>query len=124
MPNRLPDKGFNVEILFQEPVFIAAAQSNKWIRRRKVKLAEVIDEPWTLPPPGDCKRRRARLSCIQQPLFGWLCLAFGWNQLNVSLTNFPFVPDRVVLLRPILIDGTVPHPFKRDLARRQALKLY
>lgn len=52
IPPGLPGKDFNVEILFQEPVFIAAAQSNKWIRRRKVKLAELVDEFWTLPPPG------------------------------------------------------------------------
>ncbi len=52
MPRRLPDKGFNVEILFKEPVFIAAAKSNKLTRRRKVKLAELVDEIWALPPPG------------------------------------------------------------------------
>lgn len=52
VPHRLPGKDFKVEILFQEPVFIAAAQSNKWTRRRKVKLTELIDEFWTLPPSG------------------------------------------------------------------------
>lgn len=52
VPRQLPGKDFNVDILFQEPVLIAAAQSNRWTRRRKVKLAELVDEFWTLPPPG------------------------------------------------------------------------
>lgn len=52
VPARLPDEGFSVEILFQEPVFIATAQSNKWTRRRKVRLADLTDEAWSLPPPG------------------------------------------------------------------------
>lgn len=47
-----PAEGINVEVLFQESVFVAAARSSKWVRQRKVALAELIDEPWSLPPPG------------------------------------------------------------------------
>jgi DNA-binding transcriptional LysR family regulator len=30
---------------------VAGAQS-RWVRRQNVDLAELIDEPWVLPPPG------------------------------------------------------------------------
>jgi DNA-binding transcriptional LysR family regulator len=48
----VPEEDFNVEILFQEPVFVATAESNKLTRRRKVKLADLMNELWSLPPPG------------------------------------------------------------------------
>lgn len=52
---RIPEplaEGINAEVLFQEPVFVATAQSSKLVRRRKVGLAELMDELWSLPPPG------------------------------------------------------------------------
>lgn len=52
IPATLSPEDFDVEILFQEPAFIAAGQANKWTRRRNVELAELINEPWSLPPPG------------------------------------------------------------------------
>jgi len=30
---------------------IAAGVNSRWTRRRKMNLAELIDEPWILPPP-------------------------------------------------------------------------
>jgi DNA-binding transcriptional LysR family regulator len=39
------------EILFDEPLFVAAGAQNPLVRRRKIKLAELVNEPWTLPRP-------------------------------------------------------------------------
>ena len=39
------------EILFDEPLFVAAGVQNSLVRRRKIKLAELVNEPWTLPRP-------------------------------------------------------------------------
>jgi DNA-binding transcriptional LysR family regulator len=41
----------NAEILFHEPHVVLASASNPLTRRRKVELADLIHEPWTLPPP-------------------------------------------------------------------------
>jgi DNA-binding transcriptional LysR family regulator len=38
----------NLESLFDETVVVAAGAHTKWARRRKIDLAELIDEPWTL----------------------------------------------------------------------------
>jgi DNA-binding transcriptional LysR family regulator len=35
-----------VEILYEDAMIVAASAHSKWARRRKVDLAELIDEPW------------------------------------------------------------------------------
>jgi DNA-binding transcriptional LysR family regulator len=42
-----------VEILFQDQIRLAAASDGPWARRRKIELAELIDEPWITVPSGD-----------------------------------------------------------------------
>jgi len=39
-----------VEPLFDEPYVSVAANHSRWARRRKIGLAELVDEPWVLPP--------------------------------------------------------------------------
>jgi DNA-binding transcriptional LysR family regulator len=41
-----------IEILFDEPMFVVAGSGNRWLRRRRVELAQLVDEPWTLPEPN------------------------------------------------------------------------
>jgi DNA-binding transcriptional LysR family regulator len=41
---------FNVEVLFQDVMVVAAGMQSPWARRRKIDLAELVDEPWILPP--------------------------------------------------------------------------
>jgi DNA-binding transcriptional LysR family regulator len=38
------------EPLFDDSYVVAAGAQNQWSRRRKIKLAELASEPWTLPP--------------------------------------------------------------------------
>jgi DNA-binding transcriptional LysR family regulator len=40
-----------VELLYDERVFVVAATKNPWSRRRRISLADLMNEPWTLPPP-------------------------------------------------------------------------
>ena len=40
----------DVEILFDDQVFVVAGERNKWLGRRKVALAELVDEHWLLAP--------------------------------------------------------------------------
>jgi DNA-binding transcriptional LysR family regulator len=41
-----------VEVLFEDRLVIAAGARSPWARRRKIDIAELIDEPWILPAPG------------------------------------------------------------------------
>jgi len=49
-----------VEILYNEAMCVVANVKNRWTRRRSIALAELLDEPWTLPradtPPGALMR--------------------------------------------------------------------
>ena len=39
-----------VETLFEDDIVVVAAAQNPWTRRRRIGLADLINEPWTLPP--------------------------------------------------------------------------
>jgi len=59
------------EILFKEPALVVAGVQNKWVHRRKIELAELIDEPWCLPPPeslgGSHFQRAFRVAGLDYP---------------------------------------------------------
>lgn len=40
----------NTEVLYDDPFVIAAGAQNPWCRRRRIKLVDLMNEPWTLPP--------------------------------------------------------------------------
>jgi len=46
------DERMSFEFLFDEPYVVAAGAQSPWARRRRIKLAELVNEPWALPPPG------------------------------------------------------------------------
>jgi DNA-binding transcriptional LysR family regulator len=48
LPNAMPDD-VEAETLYHDPTFVVAGMQNAWARRRKIDLAEMIDEPWCLP---------------------------------------------------------------------------
>jgi DNA-binding transcriptional LysR family regulator len=47
-----PKEYINPEMLFEEPLVIVAGMESPWVRRRKIKLAELVNESWTWPAPG------------------------------------------------------------------------
>ena len=44
----ITEQDFDVEVLFQDPLLIAADVNSPWARRRKIDPAELVDEPWIL----------------------------------------------------------------------------
>jgi DNA-binding transcriptional LysR family regulator len=47
----LDEDRLNVEILFQDPLVVVAHMQSHWARRRKIRLAELIEAPWILTAP-------------------------------------------------------------------------
>ncbi len=42
----------NIEVLFQDHLVVATGAQNRWARRRKIDLAELMNERWILSGPG------------------------------------------------------------------------
>jgi DNA-binding transcriptional LysR family regulator len=47
----LPKLEASAEMLLDDRHVVLAAVHSKWTRRRNIALADLIDEPWVLPPP-------------------------------------------------------------------------
>jgi DNA-binding transcriptional LysR family regulator len=64
-------EGFVVERLFDDSLVVAAGLQNPWTRRRRIALAELVNEPWTLVPsdsePGALVAQAFRASGLEPP---------------------------------------------------------
>jgi DNA-binding transcriptional LysR family regulator len=40
----------NTEVLYDDTLVVVAGVKNKWVRRRGTTLADLVNEPWVLPP--------------------------------------------------------------------------
>jgi DNA-binding transcriptional LysR family regulator len=49
----LADEQLGFELLFDDRDVVAAGPQNPLVRRRGIELAELINEPWVLPPPDN-----------------------------------------------------------------------
>jgi DNA-binding transcriptional LysR family regulator len=51
LPNGDAVNDLNIEVLFDDPWIIVASMRAPCAARRKVDLAELVEEPWLMPPP-------------------------------------------------------------------------
>jgi DNA-binding transcriptional LysR family regulator len=49
VPPVTPSDEIKIDVLFDEPILVAAGRKSPWARRRKIDLADLVDEPWILP---------------------------------------------------------------------------
>jgi DNA-binding transcriptional LysR family regulator len=47
----LAEPDLRTELLMDDPIVVVAGSQSPWLRRRKMVLADLVDEPWILPPP-------------------------------------------------------------------------
>ena len=50
VPSPLQEPDLDAEILLNERIYIVAGTNSRWSRRRHINLAELMEEPWALPP--------------------------------------------------------------------------
>src|SRR5712671_2991422 len=48
----------NIDFLFEDQLVITAGAQSKWARRRKINLAELVDEPWIMQGPHTWNHQR------------------------------------------------------------------
>jgi len=51
LPGLVPSEDTDVEVLFNDKSHVVAGAENRWTRRRNVRLSDLMNEPWCLPPP-------------------------------------------------------------------------
>jgi DNA-binding transcriptional LysR family regulator len=51
MPNEIAADHTQLEVLFKERAFVVAGAKHELTRRRKIKLGDLVNEAWCLPPP-------------------------------------------------------------------------
>jgi len=51
MPAVANEDDLNTEILCEDPLIVVASGGSKWLRRRKIALAELVGEPWSFTAP-------------------------------------------------------------------------
>jgi DNA-binding transcriptional LysR family regulator len=47
----IADVQLDFEFLFDDSFIVAAGAQHPWVRRRRIELAELLNEQWVLPPP-------------------------------------------------------------------------
>jgi len=58
-----PADDLNVEFLFDDPLVVAAGMQTRWTRRRRIDLAELVDEPWIMQAPHTWNYQRLAEAC-------------------------------------------------------------
>ena len=99
-PSSLRDDELAIETLFSEPFVAVAALDSRWARRRRLALAEIIDQPWVLPPydsaPGRLIFEIFRGCDLEPPVP-------SMTTLSVQLTTTLVASGRFVGLLPVSV---------------------
>ena len=79
-----------VQPLLDEQLFVVAGLQNKWVRRRKIDLSELLGEPWILPSPDTLV---------------WQLIADGFHSSGLTFPNVRVVSSSVPLRNLLLATG-------------------
>jgi DNA-binding transcriptional LysR family regulator len=102
-----PIDDLNREILFHDPMVVAAGSHPRWAHRRKIDLAELADERWIVPAPGT-----------------WIHvhMAEAFRERGLDLPKASLVTIAWPLVADFLADGRFITVCARSLVRRYGLK--
>ena len=113
IPRLETEDDLQVETLFADPLVVAAGVTNRWARRRSIRLAELIGEPWVVAPPdqyiGSLHAGLFRANGLEPPPNAVVCASLQMN-------------DALLATRTILGDlFGLARTARRPLALDQAL---
>jgi DNA-binding transcriptional LysR family regulator len=91
---------FDAEVLFYDRICLAAGAASPWARRRKIDLADLVNEPWIVPSPdapgGAAIMEAFRARNLPPP-------HFTVTTLSVHLRNFLAMSGRFIVALPTSI---------------------
>ena len=95
----------HAEVLFDDRLLVAVGASGRWARRRKVDLAELVDEPWILPRPGT---------------WNHICLSQAFQKHGLNLPKPALVSMSVTLRTRLIATGPYLTIFAKSVMRLNA----
>lgn len=107
LPDDHLDDELNMEILYEEPLVVAAGMHTRWARRRKIDLAELANERWILSPPGTWN-------------YEWV--AEGFKARGLGLPKVSLVTFNVHLIAHFLKNGPFLTSYPRSWVLLNSLK--
>ena len=63
------DESLDFEMLYDSSFVVVAGARSPWVRRRRITLAELVNESWVLPPPDAPGRHPAWSSAVYPEIF-------------------------------------------------------
>jgi DNA-binding transcriptional LysR family regulator len=103
----------NFEVLYDNPYFVTAGVKSPWVRRRRIELADLIDELWILPPAGtrfgDLARDIFRAKGLPCPRAAVIASSLEATINLVGIGRYLMIHPESVFTFPI------KHPFLRKL---------
>jgi len=106
----IPPRHVDVETLLLDPHVVVAGAHNPLTRRRRLKLSDVVDEPWAMPPPGS-------------PYASVVSEAFRANRLTVPPSSISStLPVRTTLLSTGRFLSMVPQIVMQFAPKNRLLK--
>jgi DNA-binding transcriptional LysR family regulator len=104
---------FDFESLYDDPFVVAAGVNNPWVRRRRIELAELVNELWVLPPPdatpGSFIMRAFRARGLELPRPNVVTYPLAMRCSLLATGRFLTILPRSVLRFP------TKHPFIEEL---------
>jgi DNA-binding transcriptional LysR family regulator len=99
--SRTPEPDLNVEVLFDEPLFVVAGRQSRWVKRRGIGIADLLNEPWILPEPdtevGSLVRNVFHQSGEEAPQAAVACSSIEMYLALLSTANYlAFLPKSLL----------------------------
>jgi DNA-binding transcriptional LysR family regulator len=92
IPQPFAHEDLNAEVLFDDRIYVVAGAQNQWARKRKVKLADLIDEPWVLPRPeaaaGAFVQEAFRANGMELPRHGVSCGSLQFTYMLMATGRY------------------------------------
>ncbi|MGA8900112.1 LysR family transcriptional regulator [Bradyrhizobium sp.] len=112
----LADDQVRFEPLYDDPFVVAAGANHPLVRRRKLRLAELVEEAWALPPaqspPGTFLLNAFRASGVELPRAKVTTFPYAVRSALLATGHFLTILPRSVLRFP------AKHPFLVELPVR------
>jgi DNA-binding transcriptional LysR family regulator len=101
----IPGKDFRAEVLLHDPLVVMTGRNNPWARRRHVELADLMGEPWILPPPtvsiGPLVAEAFRVRGLAIPASSVVTLSVHMRHNMMANGRFMAMLPRVMLRFPV-----------------------